>query len=30
MGYILGGFGDGEVDLEMYQNSLGVAYGVNF
>ena len=23
-------YGGGEADLEMYQNSLGIAYGVNF
>ena len=29
-GSIPASFGGGEVDLEMYQNSLGVAYGVVF
>ena len=29
-GSIPSSFGGGEADLEMYQNSLGVAYGVNF
>lgn len=29
-GSIPAGFGGGETNLEMYQNSLGIAYGVNF
>jgi len=29
-GSIPAGFGGGETNLEMYQNSLGIAYGVVF